>query len=391
MALNAFKRWLADGSRPAEDAVLVIAPDGEALRRIGPVLTALGDGRVRISVIFLTGDGVGATHRPPLPLDLLIQPTLTTLRARAALVVDQADLPGKMSRLAQGAIRRGVPVFGISSRGYIDPRPLSHVADADMRVQTSDALANLLIQSIGVERVPAWSLEKLASHLPRSSLLGGFATRLDSLDALRHRLGAPQTILCLGNGPTSAAPALEEIGQDALFRVNHDWRAKGFLTRPDMVFPGVKRAMRKLGRVPLGVATRRKEDALLACRLFEFWHGPTTYCVVEEVAASVLPAIEGAARPTTGAYMLATAVALAPERLVIAGIDMFSHPGGAYPGAGGVTNAYTPSHAFETDAAFIVHCLAQYEGMLEVFSPALLDLLRERVAAPKFTLTDRSQ
>lgn len=391
MALSALKRWLADGPRPAEDAVLIVAPDRLALERIAPVLEALGDGRVRISVILISGDGAGGTRRPPLPLGLLTQATLTSLRVRAALVVDQQDLPPKPARLARGAIRRGVPVWGLRGAGDWSPAALGPAAQPVGEVASADALADLLIQSIGAERIPAWSLEHLAARLPRRSLGAGFLTRLEDLETLSQRLGAPQTILCLGNGPTSAVPELETLSYDALFRVNHDWRSKRFLTQPDMVFAGVKRAMRKLGRVPIGVATARKADALIACRLFEFWHGPATYCVVEDVAAPLLPAIAGAARPTTGAYMLAAAVALAPERLVIAGVDMFRHPGGAYPGAADVTNAYTPSHAFETDAAFIAHCLAQFEGRLEVFSSALIDLVRERVAEPKFTLIDRSQ
>ncbi len=258
--------------------------------------------------------------------------------------------------------------------------------------------AALLARATGVERVPLLSPERLAARVARAGpgfVSGGFVRRIDSIEALRARLGAPRTILCLGNGPSSAGPAVAGFAHDALFRVNLDWRGGDVLTRPDMVFAGVKRAMRRLGRVPLGVATPRKEAALLACRLFEPWHGPAVYAVAERLAAGILPPVAGTARPTTGAYMLAVAVALAPGRLAVAGMDMFSHPEGAYapgtdPAAGGSANAFAAAHDFETDAAFIAACLAHHAGELVVFSPALVALLRERCPDGPFTLVDLS-
>jgi hypothetical protein len=262
----------------------------------------------------------------------------------------------------------------------------------------------MLAGAVGVERDPRLSLDRVAGRLVgqlagRSArrgpagLTGGFIRRIDTIDALRDRLGAPGTVLCLGNGPSSAAPEVAAFPHDALFRVNIDWRGGGTLTEPDMVFVGVKRAMRRLGRVPLGVASPRKEAALIACRLFEPWHGPAVYAVAETLAAGVMPPTAGPLRPTTGAYMLAVAVALAPPRLAIAGIDMFSHPAGAYPpGAdpvpGGSVNAFAPSHDFETDAAFMVACLERYAGELVVFGPALQGLLRRRCGAARFTLAE---
>ena len=49
-------------------------------------------------------------------------------------------------------------------------------------------------------------------------------------------------------------------------------------------------------------------------------------------------------RPTNGAVMLATAVALQPSRLVISGVDLFNHPAGSYPGDSTTPNAYSQGH-----------------------------------------------
>jgi len=104
----------------------------------------------------------------------------------------------------------------------------------------------------------------------------------------------------------------------------------------------------------------------------------------------VIPRVEGPLRPTTGAYMIAVAVELRPARLIVAGMDMFSHPAGAYPAGGAAgeagANAYAPSHDRETDAAFIRACLSAHEGEIVTLSPAFAALARS-VARPRFRLT----
>jgi len=255
--------------------------------------------------------------------------------------------------------------------------------------------AGRLIAAMGAERGQGRRLDAFAGRVARllrgsrGRLVPGLA-RLPDLAALRRRLGAPETVMCLGNGPTCGDPRLAAMAHDALFRVNHQWMRRGFLAKPDLIFAGVKRSMRAAGGVPLCVATPAKERALIATRLLEPWHGRATYAVAEEVAAAVIPRIDGPRRPTTGAYMIAVAIALAPERLIVAGMDMFSHPDGAYPAGGepggAVANAYAPSHDAETDAAFIRACLAAYGGEIVALSPAFAGLARS-VPAPRFRLT----
>jgi hypothetical protein len=69
--------------------------------------------------------------------------------------------------------------------------------------------------------------------------------------------------------------------------------------------------------------------------------------------------------------MLATAVALQPARLVISGIDLFSHPDGSYPGDTKTPNAYTPGHDAGSELSLLLEALDLYHGELIILSEAL--------------------
>lgn len=379
MALGPLKRRLAGGVRPTEDAVMVLAPDAATLLRAGSVIDTLTGGGWRLTVLLIVPDASaslaerfrGAELRMPhLPLNRLSFAALAAMRVRSALVLNPDRLQGKYAALSFGAKRRGVPVFSCDAAGVDRLAAGSGAAD----------LAAKLAAAIGVERDPAFSPDRLAARLSgpmTQRILFPWLKRLETVDALNARLGHPQTILCLGNGPSGRNPVLAGLGHDALFRVNSDWRSDGLLERPDMVFAGVKRAMRKMGRTLIGVASERKANALIACRGLEPWHGPAEFAVVERIAAPILPEVPGALRPTTGAYMLAAAIALRPQRLIVAGMDMFRHPDGAYAGGARETNAYTPSHSFETDSEFLRHSLGHFTGQLVSYSTAFSELARE--------------
>ena len=314
-----------------------------------------------------------------------VRAALAGLRARSVVVIGEAGaLPPSLAALVRGARRRGSPVYALEPEA-LRLRALSDVANEAMPPAGADLdeISRHLARSVGVERGEGAGIEAVSQRLQNAlsaptirRLAASRITRIDTIGALARRLGNPKTILCLGNGPTSADPALASLPRDALFRVNHQWMGAAFLTRPDVIFAGVKRSMRAAGRTPVGVATRRKERALLAARALEFWHGPLTYAVVEDIAVQILPPVEGPLRPTTGAYMIAAAVALRPERLVVAGMDLFSHPEGAYPGGSVESNAYTPSHDVETDMDFIRRTLTSFGGEILAFSPAFAELAR---------------
>ena len=87
--------------------------------------------------------------------------------------------------------------------------------------------------------------------------------QLDTFEALRQRLGQPETILCLGNGPSGEDPGLVEMDYDALFRVNWRWLARGMLTQPDMVFVGDLRTTARLHGCVFGFRTIAWESEVL--------------------------------------------------------------------------------------------------------------------------------
>jgi hypothetical protein len=86
--------------------------------------------------------------------------------------------------------------------------------------------------------------------------------------------------------------------------------------------------------------------------------------------------------PTNGALMLALAVACEPEELVVAGMDLFRHPSGAYPGDPGTENAYAVGHTADLDLAVIVAALRRYRGRLTLLSEALRDVIESTDSAP---------
>src|SRR3546814_12548157 len=69
--------------------------------------------------------------------------------------------------------------------------------------------------------------------------------------------------------------------------------------------------------------------------------------------------------------MLATAVALQPRHLVVAGVALFNHPAGAYPGDAVTPNAYTAAHDPGTELALPLEALSLSTGELTIPSPAL--------------------
>ena len=97
---------------------------------------------------------------------------------------------------------------------------------------------------------------------------------------------------------------------------------------------------------------------------------PAAYLVFPELASA--PAGKTwSHRPTNGALMVAAAVHLRPSRLAIAGIDLYQHPDGKYPGTAGETNDYDAIHHRDVDLAFIRAALNQFEGETEIFSRQL--------------------
>ena len=199
--------------------------------------------------------------------------------------------------------------------------------------------------------------------------------RLSDLAALRAALGHPEVIWALGNGPSSEDPTLASAAYDSLFRVNHSWKARGFLSQPEVVFTGLRGTVAAVPAKTLLIFQREADFEGLLPRC-AFLPGRRRFVTAEQLG--LFPDTGGVFRPTNGAIMIAVAVALAPKRLRIAGMDLFAHPAGAYPGDEATPNAYTVAHDRQDELSFLAAQLTHYEGTLETTSPVLKSALAER-------------
>lgn len=192
-----------------------------------------------------------------------------------------------------------------------------------------------------------------------------------NIDTLKQRLASPKTIMCLGNGPSSEAVELETMSYDVLFRVNHSWLKRGQHVKADVVFTGGKPSMRAISKAIFGVQTRDAERSLLMLRTYNPLFGPTEFFNINNMNSRVAQYNWGHLRPTNGVCMLATAIALKPEKLIVAGIDLFQHPAGSYPGDNATANAYSPGHSRETELGFVLDLLGTYQGEIIVVGEIL--------------------
>src|SRR3546814_8501573 len=126
-----------------------------------------------------------------------------------------------------------------------------------------------------------------------------------------------------------------------------------------------------------GVETIRSEARLLVSRLLPPQLVLLRYAAIERLVLFLYEPRLRDVRPTNGAIMLATAVALQPRHLVVAGVDLFNHPAGAYPGDAVTPNAYTAAHEPGTELALLLEALSLYEGDLTILSPALRERWKE--------------
>ncbi len=212
--------------------------------------------------------------------------------------------------------------------------------------------------------------QRLGQWAGRQCLSLSGARCLDSWGQVARALGHPQSILCLGNGPSSEDPVLAAYAGDCLFRVNWVWHGRQLLTRPRVVFTADPDLPPATSQALLAFPTRRDANRILDLYRRSGRLPREGYCVIEELP-SALNARSWSLRPTNGALMVAAAAALRPARLVIAGIDLYQHPAGKYPGATAEANDYDAIHSRENDLAAIAAALAQFDGEVVVIGDAL--------------------
>jgi hypothetical protein len=197
-----------------------------------------------------------------------------------------------------------------------------------------------------------------------------FARRqIHDWDSLAQCLGQPQRILCLGNGPSSEDIDLQAYAGDTLFRVNWRWRQRGQLVSPQLVFVGDPRTPSRLAVPIYGFRSREEANYVLWRQRFRLRPQPFRFFVFDEMPGAGSQAWP--ARPTNGAIMVATAAALRPQRLVIAGIDLYSHPAGRYPGGSDAHDGYNRVHDRDVEIEMIRQALAGFAGEVRVLSPIL--------------------
>lgn len=206
-------------------------------------------------------------------------------------------------------------------------------------------------------------------------LFGGH--RIASLGGLAERLGNPRTIVCLGNGPSSEDQRVAGLSDAALFRVNWNWRGRNWLTGPDVVFtadpdlPGI-------GRRPVIVFPTAAVGRPILLRHTRAMRPPSTGYVFLDAFDPHVADLSGPMIPTNGALMIALAAALTPERIVIAGMDLYEHPEGRYPGDAAALDGYSREHSAEIDLGLIRAALGGFAGETIILSDNLRAALATR-------------
>ena len=295
---------------------------------------------------------------------------LNRSKARTLIVPDK-EFPlsdGLVSAMA----RRGVNMVCVrpAGAGFSTAEIFSGAPERDPPPVFSNVqdTAKTLARHVGRERHLRNELKSTA-WLP--SVLSRFVRKIDGAEELAKRLGYPKTILCLGNGPSSEDPCLKGLSHDVLFRTNHIWLKRGFLTRPDVVFTGLRATMRKVHGAIFGIYGSSWEKVFMMQRAFKLHRGPVGYFLTDGFGKNQQNRDEKNHWPTAGAIMVSVAVDLQPEKLIIAGIDMFQHAQGTYPGDESTPNDFAPAHSFNRDRAHVMNSLERYNGELVIISDVL--------------------
>ena len=130
--------------------------------------------------------------------------------------------------------------------------------------------------------------------------------------------------------------------------------------------------MRAVSATIFGLQSPAVETRLMRVRALNPSIGRTEFFNVNDLTPALKQFDWGHLRPTNCVSMLATAVALNPEKLIVAGIDLFQHPDGSYPGDIATPNAYSPGHSRETELDYILQLLSNFRGEIIIVGEILL-------------------
>ncbi len=407
--------------RSLAPSLLIYGSDQSAFEAIAPVLRQLDRTDQRLETFVCTND-LGASrwleqafpglNSVPVPFGISLATILflKRLKVRALILLEDETPPS--AAFMKCVKNRSISIVLMSGRGqdYLKPRyPPEKGADlllaidseANLQTQEDGRLALIpsttgrcdqvaaekaldqLIPLLGknqkwtnrgdrpLSRMLARCLYRCLNDPARAARYKRFIQRYDDKNQLRKSLGSPETILCLGNGPSCEHPDLDRISYDALFRVNHSWMNRSVLAEPEVVFTGGKSTMRVLKAPIFGLQHEIGEMVLLETRGLWALRHRLRYFSMERLGRYLEDFDWGTHRPTNGAAMIAMAVALKPKRLIIGGIDLFRHPDGSYPGDKTTPNAYTPAHSSDKELAFMFHHLDRFDGEVVIFGEIL--------------------
>ena len=209
-------------------------------------------------------------------------------------------------------------------------------------------------------------------------MLALFGARCSSgWDDVRRALGDPDSILCLGNGPSSESDAVHDVRFDRLLRVNWIWSDRARHVSPDVVFTADLDPPPVEPTPTICFPTRQDANRILASYVLRRIPLPSAYWIFPELPSESVTKT-WSHRPTNGAIMVAAAVQLRPKRLAIAGIDLYLHPDGKYPGSRDEPNSYDSIHDRDVDLDFIIAALRGFTGEVEILSPQLRSTLEAR-------------
>ena len=286
-----------------ERSLWLIGTNAASFESMGPLLVAVSERFPRLN-IFLTGPATlqahlrtrfpsAHVHDLPFANPASIAGFLARGNFRTIALLD--DTPALPPQHIAGIRRAGISLIHLTAR---ERGPSMHVAaDAEFLVRLGEAkspaggeakarqldlagavllIGELLGRDLKAKRESSRFGGAIANSLlaaTRTERWRGFLawriSRYGSAAELAARLKAPNTIMCLGNGPSCEDPSLLEMPHDALFRVNHSWQSRNVLTDPDVVFTGGTRSMTAVADAIFGVQSDEAERRIIAARAFD--------------------------------------------------------------------------------------------------------------------------
>ncbi|MEQ8860261.1 MAG: hypothetical protein RIC56_16610 [Pseudomonadales bacterium] len=358
---NSIRSWawrLGLHPAPPGRGLLVLADaDDPTLRG---VLQRVRDDHPRVNLFHLQTPGCPALPDTiavpgPAPFGCIQRRFLRRLKVQATLVSSNTHSAGA---LLDTAAALGIEVLTVGA---------ASCADSACR-RLRPLLATPRPPAKAGPGIEAWLLARV-DRAPLAWVTSRKFRAVDSLAAVAEELGRPRTILCLGNGPSSRDPALDGLAYDALFRVNHLWLDDHRHTAPDVIFTGKKDTLSAYRR-PTLFAFQTEQAARRIMLRAVLLPRRIRYCTAERLGCIDFAAF-APYKPTNGAVMIALAAALAPQRLIVAGMDLFSDPRGSYPGQSATPNAYAAAHDRDVEARCILATLAAFPGELSIVGDVL--------------------